>query len=378
MQVVRPEFAKNFQCAAGRCPDTCCQGWQIMIDPDTLAQYQQMEGPLGDAVRAAIVPEAEPYFRFGENGKCALLDSRGLCKLQKTYGEDAQCYVCRTYPRFVRQYGALREEGVSLSCPEAIRLLFERSDPVAFCCEESDDPILPHDLDPAQFAALKQSRRLAFFLVQDRRYSIEDRLFLLLCFAQQVQYCLSGAAYEALDRVCMRFSSPIGRAAVLKKKNALRYRGAKRYRLLTQWAIFFEGLEILSPAWRELLTQLSAFCRDAAAHRYYTDVRREFAARFRAQDYEYEHILITTLYKYWLESSDDGILLPKVVQAVAEVLLLRECNLMQYLSQGCYDTAETAHRMVREWEHNEENLAAMRKAFLHSDCFRLRNIKTII
>lgn len=376
MQVVTPEFAKKFTCTAGSCPDTCCQGWQIIIDPDTLARYRNIEGELGEAVRAAIVPEAEPYFRFSENGKCALLDENGLCKLQKEIGEDAQCRVCRTYPRFVRQYGALREEGVSLSCPEAMRLLLEDSTPMKFVYEESRDPILPHDLDPEQFSALKQSRTLAFSLVQDRRYPIEDRLFLLLCFAEEVQYRLSVEEYDALSRVYRRFSSAFGRAAVLRRK--ARFSDAARYRTLRKWTVFFDGLEILSPAWHALMTDLSAFCREAALHRYYRDARKDFAAQFRGRDYEYEHILIATLFKYWLEASDDGILLPKVLQAVVGVLLLRECNLMHWLKSGSYDTQETAHRMAREWEHNEENLDAMRQAFLHSDCFKLRSIQSVI
>lgn len=376
MQVVTPEFAKKFSCAAGQCPDTCCQGWQIIIDPDTLARYQNIEDELGEAVRAAIVPEQEPYFRFGENGKCALLDKNGLCKLQKAFGEDALCRVCRTYPRFVRQYGALREEGVSLSCPEAMRLLLADSTPVRFVSEENNDPILPHDLDSEQFSALKQSRTLAFSLVQDRRYDIGARLYLLLCFAEDVQYCLSAEDYRAFDRVCRRFSSPVGRAAVLRRKK--RFSDAARYRALQEWTVFFDGLEILSPAWRGLLAELSAFCREAALHRYYRDARKDFAAQFRDRDYEYEHILIATLFKYWLEASDDGILLPKVLQAVVGVLLLRECNFMHFLSNGRYDMQETAHRMAREWEHNEENLDAMRQAFLHSDCFKLRSIQSVI
>ena len=32
MQITRPDFYKEFSCIAGSCPDTCCSGWQIMID----------------------------------------------------------------------------------------------------------------------------------------------------------------------------------------------------------------------------------------------------------------------------------------------------------------------------------------------------------
>ena len=32
MQITKPTFYKEFSCIAGACPDTCCAGWQIMID----------------------------------------------------------------------------------------------------------------------------------------------------------------------------------------------------------------------------------------------------------------------------------------------------------------------------------------------------------
>ena len=32
MEITRPDYYKDFSCIAGACPDTCCAGWQIMID----------------------------------------------------------------------------------------------------------------------------------------------------------------------------------------------------------------------------------------------------------------------------------------------------------------------------------------------------------
>lgn len=365
MKVVTPTFAKQFACAADNCPDTCCQGWQIVIDPDTLHTYQTMEGAFGDEVRASIVPEAEPYFRFAENGKCALLDESGLCKLQKALGEDAQCRVCRVYPRFVRQYGTLHEEGVSLSCPEALRLLLDAPSPLQFESEEADFPIEPNEIDPDVFFTLQRSRTLAFSLVQDERYSFDDRLFLLVSFAEAVQYCLSCEAYRAFDRVCRRFSSPIGRSAVLRRKKALRYGSAAKWRDLSEWAVFFSWLEILSPQWKTVLAQFSAHCRQET---------HEHRIVHSGHDAEYASILTATLFKYWLEAADDGILLPKVQQAVVCILLLRE---LQAMEPGA-DTIETYHRIARELEHNEENLEAMRRTFLTAPCFSPAAIKRII
>ena len=33
MQYIIPHYYKKFVCIGGDCPDTCCAGWQIMIDP---------------------------------------------------------------------------------------------------------------------------------------------------------------------------------------------------------------------------------------------------------------------------------------------------------------------------------------------------------
>ena len=378
MQVVTPEFAQKFECSAGACPDTCCQGWEIIIDPDALDYYRSLEGALGEKVRAAICPGDEPKFRFAENGRCILQENDGLCQLQKTLGEQALCRVCRTYPRFIRQYGALRETGVSLSCPEAVRLLLEDASPIRFVRSEEEYPIEPNDLEPAMFYSLLQSRTTAFSLLQDRRYDFAARLLLLLSFSERVQNCLNHRAYASVDRVCRRFSARVGRAAALQRASRRETHAAERYRLLSEWAVFFSGLEILSPQWKKLLAQLDAFCADARENGYYRSAQCDFQRAFAAQDYVCEHILVSTLFKYWLEASDDRILLPKVQYAVVHILLLREINLMQWYMAGHFDMIENAHRIARELEHNEENAAAMRSAFLHAPCFRIKNIRKIV
>ena len=40
MRYVKPHFYDSFVCTAGDCPDTCCAGWQIMIDEESLERYE--------------------------------------------------------------------------------------------------------------------------------------------------------------------------------------------------------------------------------------------------------------------------------------------------------------------------------------------------
>ena len=45
MEFTFPNYYKEFSCIAGSCPDTCCAGWQIVIDNKTLKKYQHFKGP---------------------------------------------------------------------------------------------------------------------------------------------------------------------------------------------------------------------------------------------------------------------------------------------------------------------------------------------
>ena len=83
------DYVNHFHCLAGRCPDTCCKDWQIILDEDAMARYRAMPGALGEQVRAAMLTQnSETRFRE-QDGKCVLLREDGLCPIQAAYGADA-------------------------------------------------------------------------------------------------------------------------------------------------------------------------------------------------------------------------------------------------------------------------------------------------
>ena len=48
-----PSYYKEFRCTADRCADSCCIGWELDIDEDTAAYYEQVKGAFGDRLRRA-------------------------------------------------------------------------------------------------------------------------------------------------------------------------------------------------------------------------------------------------------------------------------------------------------------------------------------
>ena len=43
-----PDYYPRFRCLAGACPHSCCEGWEIVIDPASAQRYRALPGPLGE------------------------------------------------------------------------------------------------------------------------------------------------------------------------------------------------------------------------------------------------------------------------------------------------------------------------------------------
>ena len=75
MKFIKPNFYDAFHCTAAACSDTCCAGWEIDVDPDTVEYYENLEGELGDRLREELcdLPDGTVCFRLGENERCPFL-----------------------------------------------------------------------------------------------------------------------------------------------------------------------------------------------------------------------------------------------------------------------------------------------------------------
>lgn len=123
MKLFAPSYYKDFACIADRCQHSCCVGWEIDIDPDTLAHYETMTHPYGEAVRNSISYQDDPHFALTAGDRCPHLNENGLCKLIIEAGESSLCEICREHPRFYHATAKGMEVGLGMSCEEACRLI---------------------------------------------------------------------------------------------------------------------------------------------------------------------------------------------------------------------------------------------------------------
>ena len=100
MKVVVPSYYGKFKCIASACRHSCCVGWEIDVDEDTLEYYKSVGGRLGDRLRENISEEGCPHFVTGEDERCPFLNSDNLCDIICELGEESLCQICSDHPRY--------------------------------------------------------------------------------------------------------------------------------------------------------------------------------------------------------------------------------------------------------------------------------------
>lgn len=194
-----PDFYSEFQCIADVCEDTCCAGWQIVVDDKSLRRYRREDGPYKKNLHASI-DWREKVFRQDKEARCAFLREDNLCDMYLNLGASSLCKTCRLYPRHIEEFEGVREISLSISCPEVARLLIARKKPVTFRSVEKEGTEEYEDYDPFLYSMLVDARECIFEMLQNRKLSIENRILLSLGIAYDMENrVVRGKLFECED-----------------------------------------------------------------------------------------------------------------------------------------------------------------------------------
>ena len=130
MNIYAPEYYARFHCIASLCRHTCCAGWEIDIDMDSLTRYRSMGGAFGQRLNAAICMDETPHFQLDAEERCPMLNRDNLCDLIIARGEDALCQICADHPRFRNFWSDRQEIGLGMVCEAAARLMLTQTKPM--------------------------------------------------------------------------------------------------------------------------------------------------------------------------------------------------------------------------------------------------------
>ena len=164
MKEVFPNYYKNFKCIADRCKHSCCIGWEIDIDEDTMDLYNSLEGEFAEKIRENIVDDI-PHFILKEGERCPFLNQKGLCDIICELGDGALCDICYLHPRFSNFYEDFTETGLGLCCEEAVKIILMEN-------EKFSIP-LPTAMKNSEFF---REREEVFDILQNRTITVYERL----------------------------------------------------------------------------------------------------------------------------------------------------------------------------------------------------------
>ena len=189
-----PDYYSRFHCIADRCKHSCCIGWEIDIDPETLEKYRILPGNVGQFLRQSIDENEEgAHFRLSENERCPMLLEDGLCQLICTYGEESLCQICADHPRFRNFFPNRIEMGLGLCCEAAAELILSQTEKIQLICLEQTDETAPDD----ETTAFLSFRDQLIATAQNRSLPLKERMEKLL---QAVSFPLPGCDFLPLYR----------------------------------------------------------------------------------------------------------------------------------------------------------------------------------
>ncbi len=370
MRYLKPHYYEDFRCIADKCPDTCCAGWQIVIDEEKLEEYSRATGTFGDRLYTSV-DWREGVFRQNR-GRCSFLNEDNLCDLYRELGEGALCRTCAMYPRHVEEFDGLRELSLSLSCPVAARMILTCREQLVLLEEETDEEEELaeefEDFDLLLFTQLEDARTLIFRVLKERRVPVESRINWVMRFAEELQTCIDEERYFDVDGVIGKYHD-VSVTPVNTEKG---------YREMCAEFQVLEGLERLREEWSEVLSDARQVLYTQGQERY-SAICKEFDKNFGG-DSKYreawslfnENLMLFFIYTYFCGAVYDDEIYSKValssfcVRWITELVMARWTAGNQQGDKDCGKSEEqgfdwqlcvdTAYRFAREIEHSDDNL----------------------
>jgi len=359
-----PDYYDEFACIADKCEDTCCAGWQIVIDKESLHKYKRICGSFRRRMLVSV-NWIQGTFRQDKNKRCAFLNENNLCDLYLAQGEGGFCKTCREYPRHTEEFEGVREITLSLSCPEVARIVMNRMEPVFFLNYEKDGEEEFDDFDPFLFSILDDARREMIRILQDRSLTIAERTVLMLGMAHDMQGrmnrrelfdCITVIDKYGTDRALAFVREYLKSADVKEKEVDL---AGKMFSHLYE-------LELLREEWGVLLDETQDLLYDDMEA--YCSLREEFAT-FQAADetvnIHLEQLLVYFLFTYFPGAVYDGEIYAKAQLAVYCVWMIWELWMARWLKNektlDLEEMTELVYRFSREVEHSDVNLKTIEK-----------------
>lgn len=373
MKLTRPAYYSKFHCIGSQCRDNCCVGWEIDLDEDTNRYYHSLPGPFGDRLRSSISSPHEGHFLLQEE-RCPFLNQDNLCDIILTLGEDHLCQICADHPRFYEWFGARKEAGISLCCEAAGQLILQSAEPVCFETLDIPEKAEPFSGDEELLQTLFSVREGIFSLLQNRAFSISERLALLLFLTDQLQEWVDRGQVPLLQKAADQFQRTGQLQKLLADMGKIHCETEEQNTIFSQILQVYCGLEPMNPGWSRTLKEMQPSLPSLLRKRW------EFLGQF-AREYEYEQMAVYWIYRYFMKSCFDQDLISKANFAAVSFLLVSLLGADCWARTGeltLQDQIIIAKDYSKEIEYSLDNLEVLADAAWEHPSFQTAALTKIL
>ncbi|WP_294390118.1 flagellin lysine-N-methylase [uncultured Clostridium sp.] len=379
MKIRVPEYFKDFKCIASECEDTCCAGWGIVIDDESYHKYQKVEGAFGDRLKSEIVHDAGENIFVLKGNDCPFLNESKLCDIYNELGEEGLCYTCRQYPRYLEEFGSLREMGISLSCPEAARIILRDSKKATFELSENNEEVSTYnDINARLYIELMQCRKIVFDILQDRSIKLNYRAAIILSFAKEIQDKIDENEMADIKDIREKYSNESFIKELLSNLNQYKNNKDDKYNNMHEYFNVFKNLKHINPNDPLGLDDaIRYFWQSEDDKEIYLSKNESFNKYYEKSMYKFEHILVYFIFRYFMKAVFDYDISAKVKTAIVSYLMIKELAIVRFTEEGDFteeDMVDIAHMYSKDIEHLEENIESLAEIFETNEVFSVEKM----
>lgn len=379
MKITKPDYFNKFKCIASECEDTCCAGWGIVIDDETHKNYLTVVSEFGERLRNEIVIEEWENIFLLKGNNCTFLNKNNLCDIYKELGADSLCYTCREYPRYLEEFDDLREIGLSLSCPEAARIILSSSKKVEFELTENNEEVNNcNDINQMIYTNLMKCRKIVFDILQNRNLDLKVRVSLVLIFASEIQQKIDSNEIEDIKKVEKKYLDQSFIDETIKSIEEYKGKERGKYNNINEVFKVFRDLRHINPNDPlGLEDALRYFWQSEDDEQIYLDIQKRFEDYYKDKSYHFEQILVYFVFKYFMKAVFDYDVLAKIKTALVSYLVIKELSALRYLENKEFteeDIVDIAHTYSKDVEHLEENVETLAEVFETNEVFRIEEV----
>lgn len=236
INVFQPKYMTEFKCICSSCTDSCCAGWDINIDEYTYNKYTHSDGKLKELLEGKYFENKNDHDSFNhgfmalkEESRCPFLNADMLCDIHAGFGEENLCITCKNYPRVYNIVDDVYEKSGLPSCIEVCTKAFLNKDKMEFV--EGTEDVLEKEIEIRRIIDTEafegtdsliqyfwDIRVISINIMQNRNFSIEERLNILKNFYEQVEelYCVQ--KFDEIEELLEGFNNQSVDYEILKGK----------------------------------------------------------------------------------------------------------------------------------------------------------------